>query len=568
MTNEEFLQQFGHFIDAPNGIQKLRELILQLAVQGKLVPQDSRDEAASVLIRKINEKKTQLVKEKIIKKEKRLPQVIIDDVPFRLPNNWEWSRLGEVTNYGSTDKAEASDVENSTWVLELEDVEKATSRLLRRSNFSERKFKSSKNRFKKGDVIYGKLRPYLDKVITADQDGVCTTEMIPIRGYFGIMPEYLRWYLKSPFFIAYANSSTHGMNLPRMGTEKGRLAVFPLPPLAEQHRIVAKVDELMSLCDRLEAERKARAETHQRLIRAVHHPLTEAGDTFATQIAWRRIRDNFTDLYTTLESVQALRQTILQLAVQGKLLSQDPNDEPVEKLFDRIKTEQDELIRSGKTKIYKYQKTKSSELGLFTIPVQWIWAYLGELLVFGPRNGYSPKSVEYPTSVKTLTLTAITRGKFDGDQFKYLDIEVEKSSYLWLHHGDILMQRANSLEYVGISAIFDGIEGEYIYPDLIMKMRTSNEINVSYLHLVLSSLYAREFMRARTTGTSGSMPKINQQTVNSLPVPLPPRAEQQRIVDKVDELMTLCNQLDANIRAKSETANRYAEAIVNRITAA
>ena len=347
MTNEQFLQQFGHFIDAPNGIQKLRELILQLAVQGKLVDQDPNEEPASNLLEKISDKKSELIKGKIIRKGKKLPGPEEDKIPFLLPGSWNWCRLGDVTNYGATGKAEARDVTDDTWILELEDVEKVTSRLLKRTTFRERQFKSSKNRFVESDVIYGKLRPYLDKVLVADQDGVCTTEMIPMRGYYGIVPEYLRWYLKSPYFIQYADSSTHGMNLPRMGTDKGRMALFPFPPLAEQHRIVAKVDELMALCDQLEAERNAREETHQHLIRAVHHPLTDATDTTDTQTAWHRIRDNFVNLYTTLESVQALRQSILQLAVQGKLVAQHAKDQPTAELLNEIKKEKEQLVSEG-----------------------------------------------------------------------------------------------------------------------------------------------------------------------------------------------------------------------------
>lgn len=227
------------------GVKKLRELILELAVRGKLVPQDLNDEPASVLLERIVAEKTQLVKDKKIKNPKALSQ-ICDDKPFPIPNSWIWSQLGFLTNYGVCDKAEPKDVATSTWVLELEDVEKSTSKLLKKVNFEGRAFKSSKNRFLKNDVIYGKLRPYLDKVLVADEDGVCTTEMIPIRGYNeDIVSEFLRLVLKTPYFIQYANSSTHGMNLPRMGTEKARDALIPLVPINEQHRIVAKVDELM-----------------------------------------------------------------------------------------------------------------------------------------------------------------------------------------------------------------------------------------------------------------------------------------------------------------------------------
>jgi restriction endonuclease S subunit len=205
------------------GIKKLRELILELAVRGKLVSQDSNDEPASALLEKIAEEKARLIKEGKIKKQTPLPEISDAEKPFKLPDGWEWTRLGEVTNYGIVDKVKPSDADEKTWVLELEDVEKETSKLLQKIRYAERQFRSSKNRFSKNDVIYGKLRPYLNKAIIADEEGVCTTEMIPVRGYNKITSHFLRLVMKSPYFIKYADESTHGMNLPRLGTEKARL---------------------------------------------------------------------------------------------------------------------------------------------------------------------------------------------------------------------------------------------------------------------------------------------------------------------------------------------------------
>ena len=228
---------------------------------------------ASVLLEKIKEEKERLVKEGKIKKQKPLEPIREDEIPFKLPKDWVWCRLGEVTNYAMGSKIEPNNIDNSTWVLELEDVEKITSKLLKKVRFESRTSKSTKNIFKKGDVIYGKLRPYLDKVIVADEKGVCTTEMIPINGYGYINPYFLRWFLKTPNFIDYANNSTHGINLPRLGKEKARLTPLPLPPLAEQKRIVAKVDTLMTLCDRLSRNLTDKWNKSEKLLNAVVNQL-------------------------------------------------------------------------------------------------------------------------------------------------------------------------------------------------------------------------------------------------------------------------------------------------------
>ena len=256
-------EQVEDLFTTPDDLTPLREAVLQLAVQGRLVPQDSNDEPASQLLKHIAKEKARLERDKKIKNLKSLPTIQDEELPFEIPLNWKWTHLGEITSYGSTGKVSPGEVDEATWVLELEDIEKVSSRLLNRVHYGMRPFKSTKNCFYKGDVLYGKLRPYLDKVILADEDGVCTSEIMPIRGFVGLAPEFIRLVLKSPYFVQYANSSTHGMNLPRLGTDKARQALFPLPPEAEQYRISTKVDELMRLIDRLEQHLIPKGKHHE-----------------------------------------------------------------------------------------------------------------------------------------------------------------------------------------------------------------------------------------------------------------------------------------------------------------
>ena len=260
-------ERMDDLFTAPADLAPLREAVLQLAVQGRLVPQELTDEPASVLLDRIAKEETR--RDKRIKTRKALPTIQDDMLPFEIPVSWEWTYLGEITSYGATGKAEPGEVSEETWVLELEDIEKVSSRLLNRVRYGVRPFKSTKNRFYKGDILYGKLRPYLDKVIIADEGGVCSSEIMPIRGFVGLDPQLIRLVLKSPYFVQYANSSTHGMNLPRLGTDKARQALFPLPPETEQHRIVAKVDELMGLIDRLEQHLVAKEGTQGNFVVAI-----------------------------------------------------------------------------------------------------------------------------------------------------------------------------------------------------------------------------------------------------------------------------------------------------------
>ena len=265
------LSNLNLLAQAPNGVARLRELILTLAVQGKLVPQDPKDEPASELLKKIRAEKDRLIAEGKIKRDKPLVEIAEEEKPFGLPVGWEWVRLSDVTNYGSPPKASA--IQPQTWVLDMEDIEKSSGRLVQRLRFAERPALSDKNCFFQGDVLYGKLRPYLNKVLVADEDGVCTTEIIPFRCYGDYVPHYFRLALSSPFFLDYVNVRSYGMKMPRLGTVDARKAVIPLPPLAEQSRIVTRVAQLRHLCfelrQRLAASQSTQAHLAEALVQQV-----------------------------------------------------------------------------------------------------------------------------------------------------------------------------------------------------------------------------------------------------------------------------------------------------------
>jgi type I restriction enzyme S subunit len=231
----------------------LPKSILQAAVQGKLVPQDLHDEPASVLLERIRAEKARLVKEGKIKKEKPLPPISEDEIPYDLPEGWVWCRLGELCNFGVTISTIPDNIPDDAWVLELEDIQKDTGEIVQYKTKAERKSKSSKHVFYKGDVLYSKLRPYLNKVTIAEKDGYCSSEILPLQFCKDIYPQYAICFLRSPTFVDYAIERSYGVKMPRLGTEDGRNALFPLPPLAEQQRIVAKVDELMALCEEIKA---------------------------------------------------------------------------------------------------------------------------------------------------------------------------------------------------------------------------------------------------------------------------------------------------------------------------
>jgi len=208
------------------------------------------------------------------------------------------------------------------------------------------------------------------------------------------------------------------------------------------------------------------------------------------------------------------------------------------------------------TEDWRLTHTKSRQLG------GWVACSVGELLLGKPRNGYSPKSVDYPTPVRSLTLSATTSGVFKGQHFKYIDEPIPNDSHLWLKPGDILIQRANTIEYVGVSAIFDGNEGEFIYPDLMMKCQANGKIIPHYLHHLLSADGMRTYFRDNATGTAGNMPKINQQTLMSAPAQLPPLPEQHEIVRRVETLFAFADRLEARCTAARKQVGQLTPALL------
>lgn len=215
-----------------------------------------------------------------------------------------------------------------------------------------------------------------------------------------------------------------------------------------------------------------------------------------------------------------MQKSLLQMAIQGQLVEQRAEEGAVEGVYPEIRGEPP-----------------------FDIPQNWKWVRLSDIIVEKPSNGLSPKGVNYETKVKNLTLTATTSGKFKPDAFKYVDIDLEPDSKYWLKNGDLLIQRSNSRELVGTSCVYTGKDNEYIYPDLMMKLRIKDGISIFYVDYVLKAPLSRFYFSKNASGTSESMPKINQRIVSDTLIPLPPIAEQNRIVAKLEELLPLYERL-------------------------
>lgn len=544
------------------GVKKLSELILELAVRGKLVPQFQNEGSGENLKDEVLRSRAGAIRAKRMRKQNELPEISDDEIPFQVPTSWALIRLGELTNYGVTDKAEARDMDDGVWVLELEDVEKVSSRLLQRVYFSDRRFKSSKNRFLAGDVIYGKLRPYLDKVLIADEDGVCTTEMIPMRAFGDVSSDFLRLFLKSPEFIRYADDSTHGMNLPRLGTEKARMAVVPLPPLDEQHRIVAKVDELIGLCDAVERQAEDSLKAHQTLVETCLATLTNSGSPEELTQNWTRIEAHFDTLFTTEESVGALRQAVLDLALRGLLTDQSEDAAPASVLLSELYAKNKKSASSRhRTIVSKIKEVEPP----FDLPESWAWSNLG-LLSSDLRYGTSKKCDRDDKLIPVLRIPNVSGGRVDLDDMKFGPLDPKEVADLRLRTNDLLIIRSNgSLDIVGSFAVVPELEGDFAFAGYLVRVRIDPAyVDPRYIWYVSRSRFLRDQIEGPIRHGVG-LKNVNSTELASLQFPIPPREEQERILEKLDDLFELCDCLAQRVDDSNTINFALADTLASKI---
>ncbi len=564
---------FDHFdqlTQTPENLKSLRQWIIDLGVRGQLT-QAWREahpttEPASVLLEKIRAEKAKLVKERKIKKGKPLPPITANEVPYDLPEEWVWCRLGSITNYGISKKVEPEGILPETWVLDLEDIVKETNELLNRHTFSERDSQSTKNVFNAGDVLYSKLRPYLDKVIVADQIGVCTTEILPLTPEGDINPNYLRLSLKSKRFQTYVNSVTKGMKMPRLGTNEGRMAVLPLPPLAEQQAIVEKVESLLAKVSQLQVRAGEVEASKAQVGQSVCGWLADAPLGGETARRFHSVAPQFNEVFSTLPNLKVLRQTILQLAIQGKLTeawrAAHAAVEPASALLERIQTEKARLVKEKKIKKPKALPPITEDEVPFDLPEGWVWCRLGGIgTITGggtPSKGnpkywngdilwVSPKDMKCEVIIDSglkITLEAV-----EGSSAKL----VPEGSLLIVGRSGILKRKIP----VAINAVECTVNQDMKV--LIPYLRFMNR----YLQLMLFGM--EDFILQNLVKFGMTVHSLKYDDFEQQPFPLPPLAEQQAIVEKVETLLAKVSQLEQEVEQNRQYAEQLLQSVLREV---
>ncbi|GAB7016339.1 restriction endonuclease subunit S [Methanogenium cariaci] len=560
-------ENFETLATAKGGIPKLRETILQLAVQGRLVPQNPEDEPASVLLKKIQAEKARLVKEGTIKKQKVLPPVDLDEVPYELPEGWVWTRLGDVSEIvmGNSPPGTTYNSTGNGCPLINGPVEFSFGPF---GKTIETKYTTAPTKMcRKGDLLL------CVRGSTTGRTNVAGFDSCIGRGVALIRPYRYNWYIYQFVHASEKNifEKGTGSTFPSISQKDLTDLILPLPPLAEQHRIVERVDTLMQLCDELEARQDTESERRRMLLLSSLNALFDAKEPDEAAAAREILHANFDLLFDDTESIAELRKTILQLAVQGRLVEQHPEDEPASVLLEKIQAEKARLVKEGKIQTFfsnkKIPQIKDGEAP-FIIPINWEWARLGDMCELITK-GSSPKwqginYVEESEGILFITSENVTNYDLKLNKKKYVEEKFNKiEPRSILKKDDFLMNLVGAS--IGRTAIYNVDEIANINQAvcLIRVISQNRNINLKYFLHFFNSPICISYMIDKQVDNARA--NLSMSNVSKFLIPLPPLAEQHRIVERVDTLMQLCDELEERVMAKEDAAERLLLSVCDRI---
>jgi type I restriction enzyme S subunit len=554
------------------GVQKLRELILELAVRGKLVEQDPNDEPASVLLEKIAEEKARLVREGKVKKQKKLPEISSDEKSFPLPLGWHWARIQDISSYIQRGKGPKYSEVGRVRVISQKCVQNSgfdisPARFVEDTSLD----KYQPERFLvSNDLLWNSTGTgtvgRINVLESIEANTLVADSHVTVIRPLLVSSQFICSFISAPgvqLRIApdHENSLVSGSTKQvELNTSQVTSVVVPVPPLAEQNRIVKKVDELMALCDQLEQQQADAVQAHDTLVKVLLDTLNQSDNADDFQQNWRRIAEHFDTLFTTESSIDQLKQTILQLAVMGKLVPQDPNDEPASVLLEKIAEEKARLVKEGKIKKQKPLPEISEDDKPFELPKNWEWTRFGS--VFDVTSSKRINVKDYVSSgVPFFRSKEIGELKF-GRTIS-TDIFISKDKYDELKNlsgfpnaGDLMLTAVGS---IGNGWICDG--RDFYYKDgNIAKIGCHQFADMCYtLDFIEAPLFNKQAMNTVSGTAYNALTLIK---LNHLLFPTPPLAEQHRIVKKVDELMALCDQLKDHLNQAQTLQQQLADAVV------
>lgn len=546
------------------GIKKLRELILELAVQGKLVAQNKNDKPAIQFLKDLEIAKVKLIEQGSLKKVK--PLTLVDDVelPFSIPKSWHWERLGNLgnTQTGSTPpKANQEHYGSDIPFIKPADI----SDIGVDYDSMGLTFDGANKLGRIADehsvlmVCIGTIGKcqLIDRKCSFNQQINSITPYVPEFG------QYLYQALRSPYFSRLAWDKSSSTTIAILNKGKWESIPVPVPPLEEQKRIVVKVEELMALCDQLESQTESSIEAHQTLVKSLLETLTDAKDADELNESWQRISEHFDVLFTTEDSIDQLKQTILQLAVMGKLVKQDPNDQPASLLFDELSKEQERWLKEeakhnseAKTMLRKLNKL-GEPLAPFPLPKGWVSVHLIQLceMLVDCHNKTAPYS---ETGTPIIRTSNIRERQFVEKDLKYVDRDTYE---YWSRRcpplsGDIIFTREAPMG----EALIIPENCKWCLGQRTMLIRPLHKFVLNeYLLLALTEPHLLERASDKAVGLTVKHLRVGD--VENLNLPLPPLTEQKRIVAKAQLLMDLCADLKSQLSVATTIQLKVADSI-------
>jgi type I restriction enzyme, S subunit len=531
VNRQTFFDCFGYIADAPGGIDKLRALILDLAVHGRITRRDSNDEPASELMNRIASERDAWVTDGLIRRPKKLAPLDRATLPSP-PEGWLWLRLGEVVTfeYGKNLPADkrgtgAVPVYGANGVVGMH-----TEALVQEPC-----------------VVVGR-KGSAGAVNQAPEPSWPTDVTYFVRPPAGIPLTFLEVLLLSLDLPGMARGIKPGLD-----RNEAYFSTVLLPPLPEQQRIVERVEALMGLCDELEAQQATRASARGALTFATLRRLSRADPASELREALATFADNI-EIHLgpgdgDLAALQQLRQTILDLAVRGRLTHQDPSDTSVAELLKQISVERDQMVMAKGIRRPRVIQLADGQQD-FDALVGWKWASLGQLVLFGD-SGWSPACMPMRRADVSqwgvLKVSAVSWGDFRADEHKLLTPGLTPRPQMEVQDGDFLMSRANTSELVGRSVVVSDPPPRLMLSDKHVRLRFLDRVSAEYVNLVNGSSRARRYYASGATGTSDSMRNITRGQILALPIPVPPIAEQERIMNVVKVLHSYCDELELQL---------------------
>ena len=566
MNADRLLAHYEKIDDAPDAISRLRRFILDLAVRGKLVEQDPNDEPATELLRRIEAERKERIARGEIRRAKPLNS--ITHAPFDPPSDWTWLPLGETGNIfigNSINAATREQLEKTEEGLPFiatkdvgygfDEIDYANGLLV---ELSHERFKIVRS---DSVLICAEGGSAGRKIALTDREISFGNKLLANETWSVISPKFVLCVYVSDFFYAQFAEKMTGV-IGGISLRNFLQLPFPLPPLAEQRRIVAKVDELMALCDRLETARTERETTRDRLTTASLTRLdTLDPDPAVFQNHAAFALDSLSPLTTRPDQVKALRQTILNLAVRGKLVEQNPNDEPAWKLLARIRTAKTEQKRkTGDARIKTAPEANCGSLP-FELPNDWSAQSFENLFLFIDYRGKTPPKRD--NGIALITAKNVRMGHLDREPREYVS---DATFRTWMTRG---FPRIGDLFFTTEAPLgnvcLNDIDEPFALAQRVICMQPYADINTRFLMYGLMSDSIQSLINAHATGLTAK--GIKAAKLKPLPILIPPLAEQHRIVAKVDELMTLCDRLEANLATGDYTRCRLLDALLHEALA-